>query len=149
LTARGENVRVIVIIDNGLQVLREGEVMAVSGELKNIPDTEESWQRVRANLNEAPESLRLKILWAKTDTEALRRCLDAFGWKLASLEIEALDSAKRRLSLTSDDDFIMRFDDAFEIPDLAENFEDENRLINNRFRKLQEVLRRKEASGGR
>lgn len=141
--------RVIVIIDNGLQVLREGELLAVSGQTKNIPDTEESWQRIRTNLNEAPESLRLKLLWAETDMGALRRCLDAFSWKVASFEIESLDSAKRRLSLTSDDDFIMRFDDAFEIPDLAENFENENRLINNRFRKLQEVLRRKEASGGR
>jgi len=142
-------VRVIVIIDNGLQVLREGELLAVSGQTKNIPDTEESWQRIRTNLNEAPESLRLKLLWAETDMGALRRCLDAFSWKVASFEIESLDSVKRRLSVSSADDFVMHFDGVFDIPGMVENFEKENSLINNRFRKLQEVLRRKEASGGR
>ena len=79
-------VRVIVIIGSGwFEVLREGETeaMDIKGFKNKIPNNGENWQRLLDNLNEAPENIRLKLLWERTDPESLRRCLEEFGWKMA------------------------------------------------------------------
>ena len=140
-------VRVIVIIGSGwFEVLREGETeaMDIKGFKNKIPNNGENWQRLLDNLNEAPENIRLKRLWERTDPESLRRCLEVFGWKMASLDIETAD-----LRGVSDSDILSHFDAVFDRDKAADALARENRLFRGRCRKLQDEVRSMELGYGR
>jgi hypothetical protein len=141
-------VRAIVIVQpGGLQVFREGDAgpLYVSGIMKNIPDTRESWQSILDNLNEKPSAVQLKLLWTQPVPEALQYCLETFAPAPAALEIEQLEHCEARLPEDAESSIPAHFSEAFDAMSVVAALQRDNTFLSNRFKKMQAVLGRREA----
>ena len=129
---------IILALDSGLQVLADGGSLTVKGCTRDIPNETESWRRILDNLNVDPGTLHLKIIWEQVDYSVLQHCQEIFS-SLASLEIEMMDSLKRRLGNREITD--ENFKECFGEADVIESLQKEKNFISNKLKKLQAVLR--------